>query len=98
MEQKKETLTFGLLPEHKKRGPAFFVSAVLNVFFVVLFVVVSLAHIQQAKKNHVEAIALTFQTAPLKPPPPPKIPPAKVVAPPQKQIAKLEPPKIKPPV
>jgi TonB family protein len=98
MEQKKEILTFGLLPEHKKRGPAFFVSAVLNVFIVVLFVVVSLAHIQQAKKNHVEAIALTFQTPPPKPPPPPKIPPVKVVAPPQKQIAKLEPPKIKPPV
>jgi TonB family protein len=98
MEQKKEVLTFGLLPEPNKRGPAFFVSTLLNAFIIVLFVVVSLAHFAQAKKRHVEAIALTFQTATPKPPPPPKIPPVKVVAPPPKEIAKLEPPKIKPPV
>ena len=97
MEQKKETLTFGLLPEPNKRGPAFFVSTIANVFIIVLFVVVSLAHFKQMKKRHVEAIALTFQTTP-KPPPPPKIPPVKVIAPPQPQIAKLEPPKIKTPV
>ena len=64
-----------------------------------LFIVVSLAHFQQAKKRRVEAIALTFQTTPKPPPPPPpQIPPVKVVAPPPKEIAKLEPPKIKPPV
>lgn len=98
MEQKKEILTFGLLPEPNKRGPAFFVSGLLNAFIIVLFIVVSLAHFQQAKKRRVEAIALTFATTPKPPPPTPKIPPVKVVAPPPKEIAKLEPPKIKPPV
>jgi TonB family protein len=99
MEKKKEeVLTFGLLPEPNKRGAAFFVSAIMNAFIIVLFVVVSLAHFRQARKRHVEAIALTFPTEMPKQPPPPKIPPVKVVAPPPVEIAKLEPPKIKPPV
>lgn len=85
---------FGLLPEPENRWGSFGMSMVTNAVVMVLLLLFTAAHIHQVQKR--KYIDTELMLPPPVVPPPPKIvvPKVKVFAPPQPEIAKLQPPKI----
>lgn len=83
---------FGLLPEPKGRWRSFGVAALTDVAIILLLVLLALNKHTVKKISYIETLIVPTQTPP--PKPPVKIPPVKFKAPPQPQVARLEPPKI----
>jgi TonB family protein len=83
---------FGLLPEPQGRWGSFGASMITNLVVMVLLLLFTAAKIHQVQKQKYNETLIFPQEVP----PPPKIivPKVKVFAPPQPQVAKLEPPKI----
>ncbi len=84
---------FGLLPEPEGRWGSFGVSMVTNLTIMVLVVLLTAAVHKVQKEKYIEHMVFVQQNTP-PPPPKPIIPKVKVIAPPQPQVVKLEPPKI----
>ncbi len=84
---------FGLLPEPEGRWGSFGVSMVTNLSIMALLVLLTAAVHKVQKQKYIEHMVFTETTPP---PPPPKIivPKVKVIAPPQPEMVKLDPPKI----
>ena len=84
---------FGLLPEPEGRWGSFGVSMVSNITIMALVVLLTAAVHKVEKQKYIEHMVFVEKNPP---PPPPKviIPKVKVIAPPQPQVVKLEPPKI----
>jgi TonB family protein len=84
---------FGLLPEPEGRWGSFGVSMVTNLSIMALLVLLTAAVHKVEKQKYIEHMVFTETT---QPPPPPKIivPKVKVIAPPQPEMVKLDPPKI----
>src|ERR1700678_906993 len=85
--------SFGLLPEPEGRWGSFGVSMVTNLTIMVLVVLLTAAVHKVEKQKYIEHMVFVQQNTP-PPPPKPIIPKVKVIAPPQPQVVKLEPPKI----
>jgi TonB family protein len=87
---------FGLLPEPEGRWGSFGVSMVGNILIASLLILLTAA-VHKVEKQKYNQTLIFPQEVP--PPPPPKIQPpkVKVIAPPQPQLVKLDPPKIAPP-
>ena len=85
--------SFGLLPEPEGRWGSFGVSMVTNLTIMALVVLLTAAVHKVEKQKYIEHMVFVEKNPP---PPPPKviIPKVKVIAPPQPQVVKLEPPKI----
>jgi TonB family protein len=84
--------SFGLLPEPEGRWGSFGVSMVTNLTIMALVVLLTAAVHKVQKEKYIEHMVFTEQQPP--PPPKPIIPKVKVIAPPQPQVVKLDPPKI----
>lgn len=78
-----EGSTFGLLPQQRNRRRSFAISAIANIMGMVLFLVLSLAHLPRVKPAPMEATALTFETTTL------RLPHIRIVAPSSKSIARV---------
>src|SRR5271155_1236537 len=85
--------SFGLLPEPEGRWGSFGVSMVTNLIIMALVVLLTAAVHKVEKQKYIEHMVFVEKNPP---PPPPKviIPKVKVIAPPQPQVVKLDPPKI----
>ena len=85
--------SFGLLPEPEGRWGSFGVSMVTNLTIMALVVLLTAAVHKVEKQKYIEHMVFVEKNPP-PPPPKPIIPKVKVIAPPQPQVVKLEPPKI----
>src|SRR5580698_1578661 len=85
--------SFGLLPEPEGRWGSFGVSMVTNLTIMTLVVLLTAAVHKVEKQKYIEHMVFVEKNPP-PPPPKPIIPKVKVIAPPQPQVVKLEPPKI----
>src|ERR1700734_1515463 len=85
--------SFGLLPEPEGRWGSFGVSMVSNITIMALVVLLTAAVHKVEKQKYIEHMVFVEKNPP-PPPPKPIIPKVKVIAPPQPQVVKMEPPKI----
>ena len=87
------SLNFGLLPEEEGRWRSFGASMATNISIAALVLLLTAAVHKVEKQKYIEHMVFSENTPP---PPQPKVvvPKVKVIAPPQPQIVKLDPPKI----